>query len=164
MLNVAKEVAAMERMTVDQLRGKYTEVFGEPTNGRHKQWLIKRIAWRMQANVEGDLSERARRRAMELANDADLRMMPPRERKPASDAQARTVVVSAPVAPITELMPGTVLKREYKGRTIRVNVLADGFEFEGERYKSLTAVAKAVTGKHWNGFHFFGLRQNGGGR
>ena len=53
MLNVDKEVAAMERMTVDQLRGKYAEVFGEPTNGRHKEWLIKRIAWRMQANAEG---------------------------------------------------------------------------------------------------------------
>ena len=64
MLNVAKEVSAMERMTVDQLRAKYAEVFGERTNGRHKAWLIKRIAWRLQANVEGDLSERARRRAM----------------------------------------------------------------------------------------------------
>ena len=58
-------------LTVDQLRAKYAVVFGEQTNGRHKQWLIKRIAWRMQANAEGDLSERARRRAMELANDAD---------------------------------------------------------------------------------------------
>jgi hypothetical protein len=45
-----------------------------------------------------------------------------------------------------------------------VSVLASGFEFEGERYKSLTAVAKAVTGKHWNGYHFFGLRDNGGAR
>ena len=53
MLNIDKEVAAMERMTVDQLRAKYAEVFGEPTNGRHKQWLIKRIAWRLQANAEG---------------------------------------------------------------------------------------------------------------
>ena len=88
MLNVAKEVAAMERMTVDQLRAKYAEVFGEPTNGRHKQWLIKRIAWRMQANVEGDLSERARRRAMELANDADIRMMPPREKKLSTESAA----------------------------------------------------------------------------
>ena len=81
MLNIAKEVSAMERMTVDELRGKYADVFGEKTNGRNKQWLIKRIAWRMQANVEGDLSERARRRAMELANDSDLRVTPPREPK-----------------------------------------------------------------------------------
>ena len=162
MLNVVKEVSAMERMTVDQLRAKYAEVFGERTNGRHKEWLIKRIAWRMQANAEGDLSERARRRAMELANDADLRMTPPRQPKPAPDADERTSTVATKIAAGTDLMPGTVVKREYKGRTIRVTVLDDGFECEGERYKSLTAVVKAITGKHWNGFHFFGLRQQGG--
>jgi hypothetical protein len=59
-------------------------------------------------------------------------------------------------------LPGTILKREYKGRVVRVKVLLDGFEFEGERYKSLTAVAKAITGKHWNGFHFFNLPKDGG--
>jgi hypothetical protein len=162
MLNVAKEVAAMERMTVGQLRAKYADVFGEPTNGRNKRWLIKRIAWRMQANSEGDLSERARRRAMELANDADLRMTPPRERKPAPQTEEPTVTAAAPTTSV--MLPGTALKREYKGQTIRVMVLADGFEYLGERYKSLSAVAKAVTGQHWNGRLFFGLRQNGGGR
>ena len=162
MLNVDKEVAAMERMTVDQLRAKYAEVFGEPTNGRHKQWLVKRIAWRMQANVEGDLSERARRRAAELANDADLRTTAPRLRKARPDAEIRTLVVPIKMRANTELLPGTLIKRDYKDRTIRVTVLVEGFEFEGERYRSLTAVAKAVTGKHWNGFHFFGLRKIGG--
>jgi hypothetical protein len=162
MLNVAKEVAALERMTVDQLRSKYADVFGEPTRSRHKQYLVKRIIWRMQANAEGGLSERARKRAMELANDADLRVTPPRERKPAPGAGERTRTVSAKVRAHNGLLPGSVIKRDYKGRTIRVNVLADGFEYEGERYKSLTAVAKAVSGKHWNGFHFFGLRKNGG--
>ena len=44
MLNVAKEVAALERMTIGQLRTRYAEVFGEQTNGRHREWLIKRIA------------------------------------------------------------------------------------------------------------------------
>ncbi|MGV3483334.1 MAG: DUF2924 domain-containing protein [Planctomycetaceae bacterium] len=161
MLNIDKEVAMMQRMTVDQLRNKYAEVFREPTNGRHKVWLIKRIAWRMQANVEGDLSERARRQAMELANDADIRMTPPRQRKTAEDAAVRTAVATVQIEPSQELMPGTTLQRDYKGRAVRVTVLPDGFEHEGERYKSLTAVAKAVTGKHWNGHHFFGLRRNG---
>jgi len=62
----------------------------------------------------------------------------------------------------TDLLPGTVVKREYKGQTIRVTALTDGFEYCGERYASLTAVTKAVTGKHWNGFHFFGLRKKRG--
>ncbi len=163
MLNVAKEVAAMERMTVDQLRGKFAEVFGEQTNGRNKRWLIKRIIWRMQANEEGDLSERARRRAMELANDADLRVTAPRERK--TEKSSATVTKRVTVSSDNRLpLPGTVLRREYKGRSVRVMVLADGFEFEGRRYRSLTAVAKAVTGKHWNGYHFFGLRAKGGAR
>lgn len=152
----------MERMTVAQLRAKYAEVFGERTNGRHKEWLIKRIAWRMQAAAEGDLSERARRRAAELANDADLRMTPPRQPKLAQNPEERTKTVATKFAAGTDLLPGTVVKRDYKGRVIRATVLDDGFECEGERYKSLTAVVKAVTGQHWNGFHFFGLRSQGG--
>ena len=62
-----------------------------------------------------------------------------------------------------ELLPGTVLTRDYKDRRITVTVLDDGFEFEGERFRSLSAVARAVTGSHWNGFHFFGLPRKGGG-
>lgn len=161
-MKIAREVTLMEEMTVDQLRTKYAEVFGEPCRSRHKHWLIKRIAWRMQANEEGDLSERARKRAAELANDADLRMMPPREPKITKGAEQRTKTVPAKVRPATTLLPGTVLTRKYKGQTVRVTVLADGFECHGQRYKSLTAIAKAVTGKHWNGHHFFGLRSNGG--
>lgn len=164
MLNIDKQVAAMERMSVNQLRERYAEVFGEPTNGRHKQWLIKRIAWRMQANEEGDLSERAKRRALELANDADLRVTMPRTIKPSAGAEARTISVPTKIQPSTQLPPGMTLQRVYKGDTIRVKVLAEGFECEGQRYKSLTAVAKAITGKHWNGHHFFGLRKNGGGK
>mgnify|MGYP001361005375 CR=1 FL=1 len=162
-LNIDKEVARMRQMTVSQLREKYAEVFREPTNARNKQWLIKRIAWRMQANDEGDLSERARFRAMELANDSDIRMTPPREPKRRPEPPERTVTreVKLPIA--TELLPGMKLNRIYKGRCISVTVRVNGFEFEGERYASLTAVAKAATGKHWNGFHFFGLRRREAG-
>lgn len=163
-MNIAREVTLMEGMTVGQLRAKYAEVFGEECRSRHKQWLIKRIAWRMQANAEGDLSERARKRAMELANDADLRMSPPRVPKATADAEERTKTVLTNVGANTELLPGTVLTRDYKGQAVRVTVLTDGFECHGERYKSLTAVAKAITGKHWNGHHFFGLRTSGGDR
>lgn len=59
-LNISKEVGAMKRMTTRQLKDRYEEVFGEACRSNHKQWLIKRIAWRLQANEEGDLSERAR--------------------------------------------------------------------------------------------------------
>jgi hypothetical protein len=59
-LNVGKEIAAMELMAVGQLRSRYAEVFGETTNARNKQWLLKKIIWRLQSIAEGDLSERAR--------------------------------------------------------------------------------------------------------
>ena len=111
-------------------------------------------------SVEGGLSERARRRALEIANDADLRTMPPRGASQ-YDGNAPTVVHQANVQPSRDLLPGTVLRRIYKGRPIDVLVAEDGFIHEGERYRSLTAVAKAATGKHWNGHHFFGLRKKG---
>lgn len=79
-VNIAKEVAVLGRMTVKDLRAKHIEVFGEATRSGNKDWLRKRIAWRMQANAHGDLSERARRRADELANDADLRLRRPTDR------------------------------------------------------------------------------------
>lgn len=163
-LNISKEISAMQRMTVDELRARYAEVFGEATRGRHKQWLVKRIAWRLQANAEGDLSERARRRAAELANDADLRVTAPRQPKLAP-VQGRTVTTRVAVMGDSRLpMPGTILTRLYKGQTLEVMVLRDGFEFEGQVYKSLSAVAKAATGTHWNGYHFFGLQKKGTGK
>ena len=60
-------------------------------------------------------------------------------------------------------MPGTVLTRTYRDRVIQVTVLPKGFEWEGQMYRSLSAVAKAVTGAHWNGHLFFGLKKSASG-
>ena len=157
-LNIAREVATLKRMTVKELRGRYVEVFGEATRTGNKDWLWKRIAWRMQANAEGGLTERARRRAEELANDADLRVRRPPDRPTPSPASTSTKAKVDFGDRAGELMPGTVLTRPYKGRTITVTVRDDGFEFEGDVYRSLSAVAKAVTGSHWNGNYFFGVK------
>ncbi|HTU92436.1 MAG TPA: DUF2924 domain-containing protein [Gemmataceae bacterium] len=59
-MNIVNEVAALQRLNIAQLRQRFAEVFGEATNASNRTWLIKRIAWRMQALAEGDLSERAR--------------------------------------------------------------------------------------------------------
>ena len=158
--NYAKEVADLGRMTVKELCARHREVFGEDTRARNKDWLRKRIAWRIQANASGDLSERARRRADELANDAGLRTTAPKT------APESHVAVTATKAVVFDHdarlpMPGAILRRPYKGREIVVRVLPWGFEYEGEVYRTLSAVAKAVTGTHWNGYHFFNLRKNG---
>jgi hypothetical protein len=78
--SINKEIAALQRMTTGELQTRYAEAFGEAAWTRNKAWLVKRIAWRLQVLAEGDLSERARQRAAELANDADLRLAPPRRR------------------------------------------------------------------------------------
>lgn len=157
-LNVGKELAALNRMSVDALRARYAEVFGEHTNGRHKQWLVKRIIGRLQSLAEGDLTERARRRAAELANDADIRRQAPPSPPAGADAATRTRTCRLTTSGDRRVpIAGSVITRVYKGETLEVKVLADGFEFEGETYKSLSAVAKAITGSHCNGFQFFRL-------
>lgn len=160
-IDVEAALKALNRMTITQLRQRYAEVFGEAARSFNKQHLVKRIAWRLQAMHEGDLSERARRRARELANDADLRIRPPAAPDEASDV-GTTVTSPFRVAADDRLpMAGTLLKRQYKGRTVQVRVLPQGFEFDGEVFRSLSAVARRITGAHWNGFHFFGLPKPG---
>ena len=77
-LDVGREVAALGRLSVKRLREKYAEAFGEPPTGNSRPWLARRIAWRLQERAKGGLSERARARAAELADYADLRLLPPR--------------------------------------------------------------------------------------
>jgi hypothetical protein len=161
-LNIGKELAALQRLTVQELRARYAEVFGEATNANNKTWLIKRTAWRLQALAEGDLSERARQQAAALANDADLRMNPPKA-KPATAPEERTPTAPLRFQPDDRLPPpGTVLTRPYKGQLLQVQVLAHGFEHAGAVYRSLSAVAKAITGSHCNGYLFFRLGGQGG--
>lgn len=157
-LNIDTQVTSMRMMSVDRLRSKYAEVFDESTLSRNKAWMIKRIAWRLQANAEGGLSERARSRAAALANDADLRLTQPRPSKRSAGAGGRTATIPARIEDRNQLISGMTLTRIYKGQEILVTVCDNGFHYAGERFKSLTAVAKKVTGKHWNGFHFFNLR------
>lgn len=144
-LNVTRQVATLQRMTVKQLRQRYCEVFSEDTNGHNKAWLVKRIAWRLQARAEGGLSERARQRAVALADDADLRMNPPA-------MKAVPVVEEAPVQ-VLKLQtdnrlppPGSLITRKYKGELLQVKVRSDGFEYAGEVYGSLSASARDFSG------------------
>jgi hypothetical protein len=160
-MNVGKEIAELKNMTVTQLRARYARVFGEETRAANKDFLVKRIAWRIQSLEEGDLSERARVRAAELARDADIRTTAPKAAPPAEPS--RTVVAELVMSPNARVpMPGAQISRPYKGRMIAVTVLPNGFDYEGEVYRSLSAVAKAVTGTHWNGYHFFNLAKCGG--
>ena len=160
-LNIGKEIAALKRMTVPELRRKYAHVSGEDTTSRHKEYLIRRIVWRLQVDQEGGLSDRARKRARELAADADVRLTAPRPRPIALDGETTTASIEFRQDDRLP-MPGAIITRQYKNQTVAVRVLPRGFEYEGEVYRTLSAVAKKVTGTHWNGFNFFKLGQAGG--
>lgn len=155
---LSAKIEALHGMTPAALRDVYREVFGEPSRSNNRQWLIRRIAWRMQAQAEGGLSERARARAAEIARDEDLRLRPPSHRGPGLGASLRTV--SGKVVARTDArvpVAGSILVRPYQDVDHRVVVLSDGFEYEGKIFRSLSAVARAITGSHWNGYGFFGL-------
>jgi hypothetical protein len=161
--SVLKEIEGLRRLTVGGLRDKYREVFGEESRSNHKDFLFRRIAWRLQANAEGGLSERARRRALEVANDADLRIRAPKDTGASGGARGRAALTSMCTVGGSRdgRLPaaGTLLTRDFKGQTFVVKVLDDGFEYEGRQYRSLSAIAGEITGTRWNGFLFFGLNQ-----
>jgi hypothetical protein len=149
--SMQRQIDELGDMTAAELRERYQGVFGEETRSRHTGFLRKRILWRLRAKTAGGLSERARQRAAELVDESDLRLLAPAARSN-PDRRATSRDRRLP-------MPGAVLTREYRGRTVTVTVLDDGFEYDGRIYRSLTAVAKAITGAHWGGFHFFGLNR-----
>ena len=163
---VLMEIEKLRRASLQALRAKHREVFQEETRCRHREHLFRRIAWRLQALAEGDLTERARERAHQIACDADLRTVAPREffsvggepvQTAPGDRSRRRDDSRLP-------LPGTLLSRKWKERTLLVEVLQDGFRFEDRIYSSLSAIAVAVTGTRWNGLAFFGLTGKAGAR
>ena len=159
---VLMEIENLRRATLADLRSKFRDLFQEPTQSRHREHLFRRIAWRLQALAEGDLSERAFRRAQEIARDADLRKVAPRDFLQVDGEPVQTTVSGRNHRrPDSRLpLPGVVLSRKWKGRTILVDVLADGFRYENRHYSSLSAIAVAITGTRWNGIAFFGLTRS----
>jgi hypothetical protein len=158
-LDIGRELAELKRLTIGALRQKYAALFGEPTRTGNKVSLVRRLAWRLQALAEGDLSERARQRAADLANDADLRLSAPRRPTTTTSPEAGELRLSWAGGRLPP--PGTMLVRHYRGRTLQVRILPDGVAYEGRVYRSLSAVAKAITGSHCSGHLFFRLIKRG---
>ena len=143
-----RDIDGLRHQTVGQLRVKYLEVFRQESRSNNQKFLVRRLAWRLQANAEGGLSERARQRAMEVAEEADLRI-----RAPQSFLKQLAQGNRDPRLPAV----GTCLIRQFQGRTLSVEVLEKGFRYQEQVYRSLSAVARQVTGVQWNGFAFFAL-------
>jgi len=158
--DVTEQLAALRSMTVAQLRERYLEVFDEPTRSRNKDWLFKKVAWRIQELAEGGLSEQALASIDELAEDVPVRWRQRRGQASAPTSKGDATDAEVPEPRDPRLPPaGTVLTRAYKGVEHKLTVLDDGFEYRGERHASLSKLAKDITGTNWNGFLFWGLQR-----
>ncbi len=107
-MTIVEQIQELRGMTVNELRERYEEVFGESTNARNKDWLWKRIAWKIQELQFGGISERAKKRAREIANEHDIRVRPHKGAFKESAATNKQKTKSNLPA------PGTVLTRAYK--------------------------------------------------
>jgi hypothetical protein len=135
------QITELERLPIEALRQKWGALFNtDPPGSSNRKQLVARLAYRIQELVYGGLSQEARDKLDQLAG---------------MQAPAATSTVRDPDQPI----PGTKLRREWKGVPQEVTVLDSGFEYAGKRYRSLSAIATAITGTKWNGPEFFGLRQ-----
>jgi hypothetical protein len=156
---VIRSIEDLGRLKIPLLKKRYRELFGEESKSSNKQFLFRRIAWRLQANAEGDLSERALRRIGDITDDRDLRVRAPKEFVARPDFGSAVIDRAGPPKDYRLPGPGTLLTRRLGDRQIVVKVLSDGFEYESRRYRSLSAIAREVTGTRWNGLLFFGLAE-----
>lgn len=137
---VLKQIDELNRMSMDQLRKRWADLLGTDPGRLGRNYLIRRLAYRIQELAFGGLSRDARRELSAIANGT-----PPK------------VVAQARKRRKMRLAPGTRLLREWHGERYEVIVKEDGFLYDSKRYKSLTAVARAITGSRWGGNRFFGL-------
>jgi hypothetical protein len=154
--DVSRELAALGRMTMAELRAKYREAFGEATTSRNAPYLRKKIAWRLQEVTQGGVTERARARIAAIQESAPLRERPPARAVVATAADVAQAVERVARDPALPAI-GSVLRKEYRGRVHEVTVAQGGFVYCGKTYGSLSTIAKAITGTTWNGRLFFGL-------
>lgn len=131
---LADELAALAKLDSHALVAKYEWVFGRPPRSKNRQHLLRRVAWKLQADRFGGLSGTAQKQLDALMERIEIPHAAP----------------AAPNAPS--------LVRDWHGKRIVARPVDGGFEFEGRIYRSLSAVAKAATGAHWNGKLFFGLK------
>lgn len=159
MRGLAREIAALQEMNLAQLRVHWSEAFGEEARSKNLLYLRKKVAFRMQERMEGGLTEVATARIQQLV-PANLQAMPklsvrPRPARPVLQPKEGLRDARLPAC-------GTVLTRVFNHFPHEVTVLEAGFQYRGRPYRSLSAIAREITGTAWNGFLFFGLISRGG--
>ncbi len=147
---ISAQIDKLQGASFKELNRRYKELFGKAETASHKTYLFRRIAYRLQELEYGGLSQKAKNNLKVLTSKYD----------PINNAAFRPASprLNAPNAKDRRLpIPGTVINKEYKGSRYQVKVLENGFEHKGKIYTSLSAIAKEITGAHWNGYLFFSL-------
>lgn len=156
------DLGRLAKMDVPRLQALHRELFGTEHPVPNAGHLRRKIGWHIQARKHGGLPESARQHALAIARDAELRVrvrdnLARRRKAIPLDHAVTTSVVPAHDARLP--IAGTLLVKDFKDGTIVVRVLDEGFEYDGRRFASLSAIAKEITGTKWNGYRFFGLLQ-----
>ena len=139
---ILARLAALKSMSVNDLKAEWQALFNAPAPNNSRTFLESRLAYRIQELTYGGPDKQTRRLLDLLADEVEGTL-------------TRKGQIADPRNPVV----GTKLIREWDGTAHTVTVLKDGFEWGGQRYKSLSAVARSITGARWNGYRFFGLRE-----
>ena len=139
--HILARLAALKAMSVKDLKAKWQELFDAPAPNNSRNFLEGRLAYRIQELTYGGPDKQTRRLLDLLADEVEGTL-------------TRKAQIADPRNPVV----GTKLIREWNGVAHTVTVLREGFDWDGRRYKSLSAVARGITGTRWNGYRFFGLR------
>lgn len=135
------ELRQLPALSLVELRSHWKKLFGHPApKSLRRNFLARAVAYQMQVVAYGGLSATTKRRLREIANAVRT-----------GDANA--------MLGSRRIKPGTQMIRQWQNTTHTVTALAEGFEWNGQTYKSLSAVANAITGTNWNGFAFFGIKR-----
>ena len=147
--NVIVQIMALKEAPLNALQKKYGELYGKEALSNNRTYLWRRIAYRLQELEYGGLSKKAQKRLKELIelydpiNNRTLRSKSIKKRPDFRDERL----------PI----PGTVIVKNYKGKKLEVKVLEKGFEYNNKIYRTLTRLAREITGSHWSGYEFFNI-------
>ncbi len=147
------EIVELKQKSLGELRRRYSELFGQESPSTNKIFLWRKIAYRLQELAYGGLSETAENKIQEMIRKLD----PVNNKSLRPDTPPDPNINKRPTRDRRLPIPGTIITKEYKGVTVQVKILETGFEFNNRIYKSLSSIAKEVTGAHWNGYLFFNM-------
>lgn len=150
-----QEIEDLKTKSLPELLEMYKELYGEHSSSTNEVFLRRKIAYRIQEQASGTLSRKAKSQIAELIAKYDP--VNNKTLRPQVTTAGKELKVLPSMRDKRLPIPGTIIKKNYKGQIIEVRVLEKGFEYNNTYFRTLSAIAQEITGSHWNGFNFFGM-------